>query len=195
MVFIMILGLLAIVYIVPLLFKKATIENSKQKRYELTRRLNKLDIIIFVSLTLLTFWILFSIKIFGFIGLFVATLVGLLSLLLYAPLMIKAGIKFRQRPIRCIASIFTYLFLGIGAIPLLNYLIVFQSLNPIFGFERKIISSNNKYLFERQHSVVTSGGRYVYVLYERSLLYDRVKHEYYGLESEFESQKFINSIR
>lgn len=193
--FIMLIGLGSIIFLVPLLINSTTNKVSKRERAKLEGVLYKLDIIICVSLTIWTIWLLPSIKIFGFVGLFIISIIGLLSLLAYAPLMKMAGIKFQLRPIRYAVSICTYFFLSIGIVPLLNYFIVFLALNPIFGFERKVIFSNSKYLYERQHSVVSSGGSFVYVLYDRNLFYDRVKKEYYGQESKYEDPKFINSIK
>ena len=152
-----------------------------------------LDAFVYLSLFLLTFsiilWVGWNTRVINFQVFRIIFSIGLLvSLLLYP---INRIFKNYQNKVnfKTLSSCFTYLVMAIGVIPFLN-IALFQSINPILGFEREVIFKSGDLIMEKEEDVIKSGGQNTYVIYRKSTLGDVLIDDFMGYSREYENQEY-----
>jgi hypothetical protein len=194
MLLIILIGFVSILFGFSVMFKWI----PKDKMILSNTQAHVLDGLVYLLLFLLTFsiflWVGWNTRVVNFQVFRIVFSIGLIVLLLLYPINRIFANYQNKVNFKTLSSCITYLVMAIGVIPFLN-IALFQSINPILGFERKVIFKSSDLVLEKEEDVIKSGGQNTYVIYRKSILGDVLVDDFMGYSQEYENQEYWLRIR
>ena len=189
-----VLGLISVILNLSILCKwipKNKFDLSKTQKSVLNGLI--IGLLLLLSINLLIWWQgnirLLGFKVFSWIN-----TIGLIILFFLYPINRLIGNYPNKINFKTLTSSIIYLLFSFGLIAPFGTLLTFSLMNPLLGLERELIYENEKFLFEMECSVISSGGQNDYVLYRKSFIGDLKIKEFVGYPSEVENNRFFEKL-